>query len=118
MYRLVHQSDGAEAIVNAAKRERNKGAKQLDALMKELTNPLRTYLQKFSQKRHLHAHERALLELTLGDGTYEEVLGRVDLLQKCQGLSIALMEDLEGSTSKAEAEERLEEVVPGFSTPC
>ncbi|KAL3683322.1 hypothetical protein R1sor_001344 [Riccia sorocarpa] len=102
-----------KGIVNAAKRERNKGAKQLDALMKELTNPLRTYLQKFPQRRHLHEYERALLELTLGDGTYEEVLGRVDLLRKKVvdlGKNYASL--CAKSTSKVEAEERLEE---GFS---
>ncbi|KAL2611939.1 hypothetical protein R1flu_023631 [Riccia fluitans] len=102
-----------KGIVNAAKRERNKGAKQLDALMKELTNPLRTYLQKFPQRRHLHEYERALLELTLGDGTYEEVLARVDLLRKKVldlGKNYASL--CAKSTSKVEAEERLEE---GFS---
>ncbi|BBN16263.1 nucleolar GTP-binding protein [Marchantia polymorpha subsp. ruderalis] len=102
-----------KGIVNAAKRERNKGAKQLDALIKELTTPLRLYLQKFPQRRHLHAYERALLELTLGDGMYEEVLARVDLLRKKildLGKNYASL--CAKSTTKAEAEERLEE---GFS---
>ncbi|GFQ04139.1 hypothetical protein PHJA_002557800 [Phtheirospermum japonicum] len=60
-------------IANAAKRERNRGAKQLDALMKELAVPLRTYKENFPNKKSLHPYERSLVELTLGDGNYEEV---------------------------------------------
>ncbi|GFZ02889.1 P-loop containing nucleoside triphosphate hydrolases superfamily protein [Actinidia rufa] len=71
-----------KGIANAAKRERNKGAKQLDALMKELAVPLRTYKENFPNKKNLHPYERSLIELTLGDGNYEEVLGKVDALRK------------------------------------
>ncbi|GFP99718.1 hypothetical protein PHJA_002115900 [Phtheirospermum japonicum] len=62
-----------KGIANAAKRERNKGAKQLDALMKELAVPLRTYKENFPNKKSSHPYERSLVELTLGDGNYEEV---------------------------------------------
>ncbi|EPS65065.1 hypothetical protein M569_09714, partial [Genlisea aurea] len=71
-----------KGIPNAAKRERNKGAKQLDTLMKELAVKLRTYFENFPDKKVLHPYERSLVELTLGDGRYEEVLARVDTLRK------------------------------------
>ncbi|XP_042482634.1 GTP-binding protein 4 isoform X2 [Macadamia integrifolia] len=71
-----------KGIANVAKRERNRGAKQLDALMKELAVPLRDYVEKFPNKKYLHPYERSLIELTLGDGNYEKVLGRVDTLRK------------------------------------
>uniref|UniRef100_A0A453MXS5 NOG1 N-terminal helical domain-containing protein n=1 Tax=Aegilops tauschii subsp. strangulata TaxID=200361 RepID=A0A453MXS5_AEGTS len=71
-----------KGIQNIAKRERNKGAKQLDALMKELSVPLRTYTENFPRRRDLHPYERSLIELTFGEGYYEKVLGRVDALRK------------------------------------
>ncbi|KAJ9188584.1 hypothetical protein P3X46_003927 [Hevea brasiliensis] len=71
-----------KGIANIAKRERNKGAKQLDALMKELAVPLREYLENFPKRRYLHPYEQSLIELTLGDGNYEEVLRKVDALRK------------------------------------
>ncbi|XP_057513467.1 uncharacterized protein LOC130795413 isoform X1 [Actinidia eriantha] len=97
-----------KGIANAAKRERNKGAKQLDALMKELAVPLRTYKENFPNKKSLHPYERSLIELTLGDGNYEEVLGKVDALRKkvtSVGKEHASL--CAKSTSKREAEERL-----------
>lgn len=99
-----------KGITNIAKRERNKGAKQLDALMKELAVPLRAYKEGFPNKKCLHPYERSLIELTLGDGNYEEVLGRVDALRKKvvsvgkEHASICAQ-----SVSKREAEERLNE---------
>lgn len=71
-----------KGIANIAKRERNRGAKQLDALMKELAIPLRGYMENFPNKRHLHPYECSLIELTFGEGNYEKVLGRVDALRK------------------------------------
>ncbi|CAL9072409.1 unnamed protein product [Musa textilis] len=97
-----------KGIQNIAKRERNRGAKQLDALMKELAVPLRKYMETFPNKQYLHPYERSLIELTFGDGTYEEILGRVDALRKKvvsvgkQHASLCAQ-----STSKHEAEERL-----------
>ncbi|KAL5566122.1 hypothetical protein UlMin_029286 [Ulmus minor] len=99
-----------KGIANIAKRERNRGAKQLDALMKELAVPLRTYLENFPKKHTLHPYERSLIELTLGDGNYEEVLGRVDSLRKkvvSVGKEHASL--CAKSLSKKEAEERLSE---------
>lgn len=99
-----------KGIVNIAKRERNKGAKQLDALMKELAIPLREYLENFPKKRYLHPYERSLIELTFGEGNYEKVLGRVDALRKkliINGKQHASL--CAQSSSKREAEERLNE---------
>uniref|UniRef100_A0A2N9HTL8 OBG-type G domain-containing protein n=1 Tax=Fagus sylvatica TaxID=28930 RepID=A0A2N9HTL8_FAGSY len=99
-----------QGIANIAKRERNRGAKQLDALMKELAVPLRTYLEDFPKKKYLHPYERSLVELTLGDGNYEEVLGRVNALRKnvvSVGKEHASL--CAKSLTKREAEERLSE---------
>lgn len=99
-----------KGIANIAKRERNRGAKQLDALMKELALPLRTYVENFPNKSYLHAYERCLIELTLGDGNYEEVLGKVNNLRKkviSAGKEHASL--CAKSLSKKEAEERLSE---------
>ncbi|KAJ4829265.1 hypothetical protein Tsubulata_049236, partial [Turnera subulata] len=71
-----------KGIANIAKRERNRGAKQLDALMKELAVPLRYYLENFPPRRHLHPYERSLIDFTLGEGNYEQVLRKVDALRK------------------------------------
>ncbi|KAJ0430237.1 putative nucleolar GTP-binding protein [Helianthus annuus] len=108
--RKARRVSPTKGIANAAKREKNKGAKQLDALMKELTLPLKTYKEKFPNKRHLHPYERSLIELTLGDGNYEEVLGKVDSLRKklvSVGKEHASL--CAQSSTKREAEERLAE---------
>lgn len=39
----------------------------------ELAVPLRDYVNNFPRKHYLHPYERALVELTIGDGNYEEV---------------------------------------------
>ncbi|XP_059454350.1 uncharacterized protein LOC132184648 [Corylus avellana] len=99
-----------KGIANIAKRERNRGAKQLDALMKELAISLRMYLESFPKKKYLHRYERSLIELTLGDGNYEEVLGKVDALRKkvvSVGKEHASL--CAKSLTKREAEERLSE---------
>nr|GEU86836.1 nucleolar GTP-binding protein 1 [Tanacetum cinerariifolium] len=97
-------------IKNAAKREKNEGTKHLDALMKELTLPSRTYKENFPNKRHLHPYERSLIELTLGDGNYEEVGHKVDSLrEKVGSVGKELASLCAQSTSKREAEERLAE---------
>ncbi|RVW38403.1 hypothetical protein CK203_090295 [Vitis vinifera] len=71
-----------KGIANIAKRERNRAAKQLDFLMKELAVPLRGYAENFPDKKQLHPYEQSLIQLTLGDGNYEQVLRRVDSLRK------------------------------------
>ncbi|TYH54818.1 hypothetical protein ES332_D09G197200v1 [Gossypium tomentosum] len=99
-----------KGIANVAKRERNRGAKQLDALMKELAVPLRGYIENFPKRIYLHPYERSLIELTFGAGNYEEVLKKVDALRKkvvSVGKEHAPL--CAKSLSKKEAEERLTE---------
>ncbi|GMP42495.1 hypothetical protein CsSME_00012224 [Camellia sinensis var. sinensis] len=108
--RKAKRVSATKGIANIAKRERNKGAKQLDALMKELAVPLRMYKDNFPNRKYLHPYERSLIELTLGDGSYEEVLGKVDALRKkviSVGKEHASL--CAKSTTKREAEERLNE---------
>ncbi|KAG5588220.1 hypothetical protein H5410_048654 [Solanum commersonii] len=108
--RKARRVSPTKGIANAAKRERNKGAKQLDALMKELAVPLRTYKENFPNKKYLHPYERSLIELTLGDGNYEDVLGKLEALRKkvvSVGKEHASL--CAKSSSKREAEERLNE---------
>ncbi|KAL7233829.1 hypothetical protein ACSBR1_017441 [Camellia fascicularis] len=108
--RKAKRVSATKGIANIAKRERNKGAKQLDALMKELAVPLRMYKDNFPNKNYLHPYECSLIELTLGDGSYEEVLGKVDALRKkviSVGKEHASL--CAKSTTKREAEERLNE---------
>eukprot|EP00897_Mesotaenium_endlicherianum_P007913 jgi/Mesen1/714/ME000109S_10936 len=71
-----------KGILNAAKRERNKGAKQIDALTKELATPLSTYVKRCPSRQKLHAYEQSLLELSFEEGVYENTLLRVDKLRK------------------------------------
>ncbi|EEF35900.1 nucleolar GTP-binding protein, putative [Ricinus communis] len=99
-----------KGIANIAKRERNRGAKQLDALMKELALPLREYLENFPKRKYLHPYEQSLIELTLGDGNYEEVLRKVDALRK-KVVSIGKEHAsvCAKSLTKREAEEQLNE---------
>ncbi|XP_078155148.1 P-loop containing nucleoside triphosphate hydrolases superfamily protein isoform X1 [Carex rostrata] len=99
-----------KGIANIAKRERNRAAKQLDTLMKELAVPLRTYVEIFPNKKFLHPYECSLIELTFGEGNYEKVLRRVDSLRKrliSVGKEHASL--CAKSTTKREAEERLSE---------
>jgi len=63
--RMVRPSKG---IVNASKRERNRGAKQIDTLTKELASPLGVYVRGFPRPQRLHPYEQAVLNLTLGEG--------------------------------------------------
>ncbi|KAJ6955049.1 nucleolar GTP-binding protein 1 isoform X1 [Populus alba x Populus x berolinensis] len=87
-----------------------RGAKQLDALMKELAVPLREYTENFPKKKYLHPYERSLIELTLGDGNYEEVLRKVDALRKkVVGVGKECASLCAKSLTKREAGERLNE---------
>ena len=59
-----------------------RAARALDTLMKELCVPLGAYIKGFPAPARLHPFERALLELTVGAGTYERVLARVEALRR------------------------------------
>lgn len=108
--RKTRKISPSKGIANIAKREKNRGARQLDALMKELGVPLREYMESFPNKMYLHPYERSLIELTLGDGNYEEVLGRVNALKK-KVVSVGKEQAslCAKSLTKREAEERLNE---------
>lgn len=62
--------------------------------LQELAISLRMYLENFPKKKYLHPYERSLIELTLGDGNYEEVNSYqlivnvlyINLLDPCSGL--------------------------------
>jgi hypothetical protein len=43
-------------------------------ISQELSVPLRTYTENFPKRKHLHPYERSLVELTFGEGYYEQVL--------------------------------------------
>jgi nucleolar GTP-binding protein len=65
------------AIKNEAEKERNRAARQLDALMKELSSPLTRAVKGFPRPGALHPFEAALLDLTVGAGPYASILGKV-----------------------------------------
>lgn len=48
----------------------------------ELSVPLTKWLKAFPAMSSLHPFEAALLDLTVGQGTYASVLGKVDMLRK------------------------------------
>ncbi|KAL4859859.1 Nucleolar GTP-binding protein 1 [Chlorella vulgaris] len=71
-----------QKLKNEAQKAKNRAARALDTLMKELCVPLGAYIKGFPQPERLHPFERALLELTVGPGTYERVLARVEALRR------------------------------------
>jgi nucleolar GTP-binding protein len=48
----------------------------------ELSVPMTKWLKAFPAMSSLHPFEAALLDLTVGKGTYTSVLGKVDSLRK------------------------------------
>lgn len=79
--RSMRVNPGA-GIKNEAEKERSRAAKQLDTHMKELSVPLTRWVKAFPAMSSLHPFEAALLDLTVGQGTYASVLGKVDTLRK------------------------------------
>lgn len=51
-------------------------------VVQELSVPLTKWLKAFPAMSSLHPFEAALLDLTVGQGTYASVLGKVDTLRK------------------------------------
>ncbi|MEW5302207.1 MAG: hypothetical protein WDW36_005010 [Sanguina aurantia] len=76
--RVAHSA----GIRNEAERERNKAARQMDLLMKELSVPLTRYVNGFPDPARLHPFEQALLQLTVGIPLYKSVLLKVDNMRK------------------------------------
>ena len=71
-----------KGLRDPALKERNRSAKQLDALTTALCKPLGEYVKGFPKPDRLHPFERALLELTLRDGKYDAALRAVDSTRK------------------------------------
>lgn len=67
---------------NEADKARNRAARRLDVLMKELSAPLSRYQTGFPPLARLHPFEAALMALTVGEGSYLAALQRVDKLRK------------------------------------
>jgi nucleolar GTP-binding protein len=69
-------------LKNEGARAKNRAARQLDTLMKELTGPLGRYETGFVNVDQLHPFERALLELTIGEEQYTNSVHGVKALRK------------------------------------
>ena len=89
---------------------RSLAAQHLDALTKEVAVPLRVYCRGFPDLGRIPPFERALVELTLGEGKYERAVERVNRMR------VALLETGKGyaaragrAGSKQEAQEVLDE---------
>ena len=80
--RRAERVGGNKKLKNEAARAKNRAARQLDALMKELAAPLGTYEKGFPRTTRLHPFENALLELTVGQESYGRALARVSALRK------------------------------------
>lgn len=69
-------------LKNDGARAKNRAARQLDTLMKELTGPLGKYEKGFIDVEKLHPFERALLKLSVGEDKYVNALDGVKSLRK------------------------------------
>jgi nucleolar GTP-binding protein len=80
--RRAERVGGNKKLKNEAARAKNRAARQLDGLMKELAAPLGTYERGFPRRSRLHPFENALLELTVGSASYDRAVTRVTALRK------------------------------------
>lgn len=80
--RRAERVGGNKKLKNEAARAKNRAARQLDGLMKELAAPLGTYERGFPRRSRLHPFENALLELTVGSASYDRALVRIAALRK------------------------------------
>lgn len=69
-------------IKNLAAQARNRAARQMDVLMKEIAGPLNKYLKGFPNPKKLHRFDAALLDLTVKEEKYLAVLDRVNNVRK------------------------------------
>jgi nucleolar GTP-binding protein len=69
-------------LKNDGARAKNRAARQLDTLMKELTKPLGKYEDGFMHPDALHPFERALLSLSVGEEAYVHAVDGVKSLRK------------------------------------
>jgi len=92
-----------KGLRDPALKERNRSAKQLDALTTALCKPLGEYVKGFPKPDRLHPFERALLELTLRDGKYDAALRAVDSTRKTM-LSVGKQHAARASKAKGPKE--------------
>jgi nucleolar GTP-binding protein len=69
-------------LKNDGARTKNRAARQLDTLMKELTKPLGKYEEGFIHPDRLHPFERSLLSLSVGEEKYMHAIDGVASLRK------------------------------------
>lgn len=91
-------------LKNDGARAKNRAARQLDTLMKELTKPLGTYVDGFVHPDDLHPFERALLTLSVGEEQYGHCVEGVRSLRKSVvGVSKSYAGQCSKSPTKKEA---------------
>jgi nucleolar GTP-binding protein len=91
-------------LKNDGARAKNRAARQLDTLMKELTKPLGTYVDGFTHPDDLHPFERALLSLSIGEEQYTHCVEGVRSLRKSVvGVSKSYAGQCSKSPTKKEA---------------
>ena len=91
-------------LKNDGARAKNRAARQLDTLMKELTKPLGTYVEGFLHPEELHPFERALLALSVGEEQYAHCVEGVRSLRKSVvGVSKSYAGQCSKSPTKKEA---------------
>ncbi len=91
-------------LKNDGARAKNRAARQLDTLMKELTKPLGIYAEGFLHPDELHPFERALLALSVGEEQYAHcVEGVRSLRKKVVGVSKSYAGQCSKSPTKKEA---------------
>ncbi len=100
-------------LKNEGARAKNRAARQLDSLMKELTKPLGQYENGFMHPDALHPFERALLSLSVGEDRYvHAVEGVVSLRKSVVGVAKGYAGRCSKSPTKKEALDLRDE---GFS---
>ncbi|KAI8107857.1 hypothetical protein M9435_002884 [Picochlorum sp. BPE23] len=100
-------------LKNEGARAKNRAARQLDTLMKELTKPLGKYENGFIHPDALHPFERALLSLSVGEDRYlHAVEGVVSLRKSVVGVAKGYAGRCSKSPTKKEALDLRDE---GFS---
>ena len=91
-------------LKNDGARAKNRAARQLDTLMKELTKPLGIYVEGFRHPDELHPFERALLALSVGEEQYAHCVEGVRSLRKSVvGVSKSYAGQCSKSPTKKEA---------------
>lgn len=81
-FRRANAQRHNKKIKNEASQERNRTARTMETFQKELGAPLGLYVSSFPKVEALTSFDAALLDLTVGKGTYEQTLDRVAAVKK------------------------------------